>query len=115
MGLDQMAYSQEPPTRCEIGVWRKHPNLQGWMERLWLSQGNEGTFNCRPLRLEIEDIEQLQEDVEDGNLAEGGEDTDGFFFGDNSDEYYKEEDLAFCRWALTELEEGKEVYYDSWW
>ena len=115
MGLDQMAYSQEPSEVLSSVSWRKHPNLQGWMERLWLSQGNEGTFNCRPLRLEVRDIERLRKDVEDDNLTEGGIDTAGFFFGKNSDERYKENDLTFCKWALTELEDGKEVYYDSCW
>ena len=29
----------------EIAYWRKHPNLHGWMHRLWESKGNSGTFN----------------------------------------------------------------------
>jgi len=113
MGLDQYAmsrYVEEPSF-----TWRKHPNLQGWMERLWNSRGNEGTFNTVQLCLGKEDIEMLQKDVTNSTLSDEGEDTEGFFFGGNADEYYKEQDLAFCDWALKEIEDGKEVIYDSWW
>ena len=112
MGLDQYALSRKPE-QPEF-QWRKHPNLQGWMERLWISRGNEGTFNTVELRLGRGDIEALRKDIICGDLN-GGEDTEGFFFGSNADEYYREQDLAFCEWALEEIEEGNEVIYDSWW
>ena len=113
MGLDQMAYSRD---KVDVHMtWRKHPNLQGWMERLWESHGNEGSFNCIELRLGEEDIKHLKNDIENGTLNGGEDDTEGFFFGDNSDEYYKDQDLRFCDWALAEIEAGREVYYDSWW
>ena len=38
MGLDQYAYkvvAHDEDNRDEIAYWRKHPNLQGWMEQLW--------------------------------------------------------------------------------
>ena len=45
MGLDQVAYCKpadakngKPLSDDRIGEWRKHPNLQGWMERLWRKQ-----------------------------------------------------------------------------
>jgi len=113
MGLDQYAFSryvEEPQF-----IWRKHPNLHGWMERLWNSRGNEGTFNTVQLCLGEADIKMLKEDTKNGTLSYEGEDTEGFFFGGNSDEYYKEKDLEFCEWALKEIAEGKEVIYDSWW
>ena len=43
MGLDQLAYSRpatatnDDTDECLV-QWRKHPNLQGWMERLWRKQ-----------------------------------------------------------------------------
>jgi len=114
MGLDQYAMSRERITEPDF-TWRKHPNLQGWMERLWFSRGNEGTFNTVELCLNEQDIKWLRLDIEAGNLAGGDGDTEGFFFGDNADEEYKEQDLAFCDWALKELHDGKEVIYDSWW
>ena len=114
MGLDQYALSREIPTDPDF-QWRKHPNLHGWMERLWESRGNEGSFNTIQLCLSKEEIEQLRNDVEAGTLAGEDGDTEGFFFGGNSDEHYKEQDLEFCDWALNEIEDGKEVIYDSWW
>ena len=113
MGLDQYATSRYV-AQPEF-TWRKHPNLHGWMERLWESRGNEGSFNTIQLCLSKEEIEQLRNDVEAGTLAGEDGDTEGFFFGGNSDEHYKEQDLEFCDWALNEIEDGKEVIYDSWW
>lgn len=112
MGLDQYALSRAPEQ--PKFQWRKHPNLHGWMERLWERRGNEGCFNMVELRLDKEDIQELMTDIMTGDLN-GGEDTEGFFFGSNADEYYREQDLAFCDWALKEIEDGNEVIYDSWW
>ena len=113
MGLDQCAFSREPGnTHC---TWRKHPNLHGWMERLYTAQGGQETFNCVELRLSEKDIQQLRKDVENGTLSGNKGDTEGFFFGGNSDEYYKEQDLTFCEWAEGELNNGREVIYDSSW
>jgi len=85
------------------------------MERLYISRGGQETFNCIELRLTPEDIQQLRNDVTNGTLDGNKGDTEGFFFGNNSDEHYKEQDLEFCEWALKELEDGKQVIYDSWW
>ena len=41
--------------------------------------------------------------------------TEGFFFGDNSSEHYKEEDLQFIEDALEAVKDGNDVYYSSWW
>ena len=43
MGLDQLAFSRPPTAKNDksdeqLVSWRKHPNLQGWMERLWRKQ-----------------------------------------------------------------------------
>jgi hypothetical protein len=42
----------------EIAYWRKHPNLHGWMQRLWESKGNSGEFNGDELELTWEDLER---------------------------------------------------------
>jgi hypothetical protein len=39
----------------------------------------------------------------------------GFFFGDNSDEDYRENDLEFIRKAREALDAGLIVEYSSWW
>ena len=109
MGLDQMAFSREIRGDSDF-YWRKHPNLQGWMENLWDERTNR-CFNCVEVHLTKENIEELREAVINEDLPN----TEGFFFGEDSDEEYKEQDLAFCEWALKEIEEGREVFYDSWW
>ena len=110
MGLDQYAFSRQP---VEIEhQWRKHPNLQGWMERLWRERFDvQGGDFCCEMELYKEDILQLAVDIQANDLPA----TDGFCFGSNSDEQYREQDMEFCKWALTEIFQGKEVYYDSSW
>jgi hypothetical protein len=107
----------------ELMCWRKHPNLQGWMERLWESRGRPGvpaegapykvdrTFNGVELELEWRDIEQLESAIQRRRLPA----TEGFFFGGNSDDYYIEKDLEFCREARAALFLGERVFYNSSW
>ena len=76
MGLDQYAYTAgkanteyDSNERRDVAYWRKHPNLQGWMEMLWQSKGMPGTgntdadFNCIELELTWEDIDRLEKDI----------------------------------------------------
>jgi len=130
MGLDQYAYASseiKSEDREEIAYWRKHNRLQGWMEQLWEDKGRPhfsnienpmGDFNCQPVELTLSDIEQLEAHVENKSLPETG----GFFFGgDSYADYehpewgYKKADLEFIGLARTALQEGKKVFYDSWW
>jgi hypothetical protein len=141
MGLDQYAYvaakagayseywegaeydketqdfkNSNAPKPREIQYWRKHPNLHGWMEALWEEKGRPNSedgasFNGIELELTWEDLERLKHDVENCFLPE----TQGFFFGSNSDEHYREEDLAFIRNAKADLIMGAKVFYNSSW
>ena len=106
----------------EIAYWRKHPNLQGWMERLWQEKGRPGLdseqestwgsgFNGIELELTWEDIDRLEQAIRSGQLP----DTQGFFFGEPSDDYYRERDLEFCRNARADLFCGLKVFYNSSW
>ena len=123
MGLDQYAYSVDPRlvegevdfkvpdgSARQIAYWRKHPDLQGWMEELYRAKGGVEEFNCVPVRLESEDLDALEEAVRDGDLPR----TSGFFFGESSDDD-ADDDLRFIRDARAELAEGRAVYYTSWW
>ena len=101
----------KPPKPREIAFWRKHPNLHGWMHRLWESQGNSGEFNGDELELTWEDIEQLELDIRNKKLPG----TTGFFFGNDADDHYREDDLAFVRNAKAELFCGLKVFYNSSW
>ena len=108
----------------EIAYWRKHPNLHGWMERLWESKGKPGydqadpspmndgpMFNGIELELTAEDLDALERAVVHGQLPS----TQGFFFGDNADEHYRESDLEFIKNARAELFFGLKVFYNSSW
>jgi hypothetical protein len=126
MGLDQYAYCRATKTISddedrEIAYWRKHPNLQGWMERLWVEKGRPVDtvepslevpyFNGIELELTWEDIDRLEHDIQSGELPN----TSGFFFGDNSDTYYLNKDLEFVQKARAELFVGLRVFYNSSW
>lgn len=114
MGLDQNAYkvvAHDRENREEIAYWRKHPNLQGWMENLWRSKGGEGEFNCVDVELTLEDLDDLEQSINDSALPE----TTGFFFGSDSDDYYAEQDREFIKQAREAIAKGYVVLYSSWW
>lgn len=123
MGLDQYAYCiDNNGEKEELAYWRKHPNLQGFMENLWLNRGRPGLpcesdpaglsdFNCIPIELSHEDLNNLENAINNKELPE----TCGFFFGNDSDEHYKEQDLDFIKKAREALDAGLTVMYDSWW
>lgn len=136
MGLDQYAYAASKagardeyfeeryehgnkdvtdPT-IELAYWRKHPNLHGWMERLWRTKNDKGNltdpmFNGIELELTFDDIVQLEEDIKNNTLPP----TSGFFFGSASDDYYKNQDLEFVYEAKSRLFLGQKVFYNSSW
>lgn len=108
----------------DLAYWRKHPNLQGWMERLWTSKGQPdmpvdydpswgSPFNGVELELTWDDVDQLEKDIKSGGMAKLG--TSGFFFGNASDDHYREYDLQFCVDAKAELFLGRKVFYNSSW
>lgn len=124
MGLDQFAYAiNNNGEKEELAYWRKHPNLQGWMENLWESKGKPGLpedsnpsgfgsdFNCIPLELTKDDLDNLEGAITNASLP----DTVGFFFGSNSDAIYGQQDLEFVQKAREALDNGLTVCYDSWW
>ena len=133
MGLDQYAFSVMPhPENTDtyiywndsgkvkqeeheqsmfiIAQWRKHPDLQGWMEELYESKGGEGTFNCTPVRVSFQDLMRLKEIVVSKELPV----TTGFFFGESRPEDI-DDDLKFIDDAMKAIGQDMEIYYDSWW
>ena len=116
MGLDQFLYKK--PKSKEIGYWRKHNRLQGWMQNLYENKGGDGTFNCVDLDLTMDDLDMLERDIKNDNLPK----TQGFFFGDDSYDYEKEileqqkkEDLEIVEEAKKAIREGYTVVYNCWW
>jgi hypothetical protein len=132
MGLDQYAYvaskadtDYNDHSRQKLAYWRKHPNLQGWMEQLWEEKGRpgiygtgqvneyDGVFNGIEVELTWDDVDKLERDIKSGAVSNLG--TTGFFFGNPSDDYYYEDDLKFCIDAKAELFLGRKVFYNSSW
>jgi hypothetical protein len=100
----------------ELAYWRKHPNLHGWMARLWLArEGNElrelDNFNGIELELDADDLDLLEYVVKERELPG----TSGFFFGDDADDYYYNDDLKFIQAARAEMFLGLKVFYNSSW
>jgi hypothetical protein len=121
MGLDMYAYTTNkaipavdftrPEDAEELCYWRKHPNLHGWMEQLYRSKGGEAEqFNCVGVRLDLADLDALEQAINDNSLPE----THGFFFG-VSDGSEKPDDLTFIHKARDALAGGSSVLYVSWW
>lgn len=121
MGLDQYAFKtknqitnpviiEQSDNDEEVFYWRKHPNLQGWMEKLYHDKGGEDDFNCVCVQLTSEDIDNLEKAVNGDELPE----TSGFFFGESGPED-KAGDLKFITLAREALASGAGLYYTSWW
>jgi len=104
-------YYDEWEDSMELASWRKHPNLQGWMENLWYEKGGEGQFNCVELELTLEDLDALEATLDEEALPE----TAGFFFGGNADDHYAEADREFIVQARAAIKQGYKVIYSSWW
>jgi len=126
MGLDMYAFKRNKTgDMTEISYWRKHPNLHGWFEQLWedldkpnVNEDNshlEDTFGTQFNGVEVflteKILDGLEEDVNAGTLPK----TSGFFFGNDADEYYKENDLEFIEMARQAIKDGYEVFYTSSW
>jgi hypothetical protein len=100
----------------EIAYWRKHPNLHGWMQRLWERKGKPGgydddRFNGIELELNWDDLDELERAIRHGQLPN----TTGFFFGDPADNHYYKQDLEFVNNAKAEVFLGLKVFYNSSW
>lgn len=94
-----------------IQYWRKHPNLQGWMEELYYRKGGQATdFNCVNVQINEKDLDELERAVNNNLLPQ----TRGFFFGESRPED-ADLDREFITSARAALREGKTVYYTSWW
>ena len=123
MGLDQYANARRGEAivddegytyyedSMELACWRKHPNLQGWMQELYYEKGGEGEFNCVDLELTLGDLDALEATLDEEALPE----TAGFFFGNNADDHYAEADREFIVQARAAIKQGYTVVYSSWW
>ncbi len=128
MGLDQYAYAvkkgkitkavdfnldgiDSEDIQSDFCYWRKHHDLQGWMEDLYIAKGGSSEFNCSMLLLTEEDINALELALNERALPE----TTGFFFGSGNTEGYVDHDRDFILRAREAMRDGYDIVYDSWW
>jgi len=117
MGLDQYMYSrakgsEDPNPKGDIAYFRKHPNLHGWMQRLYAERTgvtDPKVFNCEALELTEEDLNALERDVLNSALP----DTKGFFFGESSRDQNTAVLIAITTARLC-ISQGETVFYNSW-
>ena len=108
MGLDQYAFAAKGDESYEIAYWRKHANLQGWMEALYRVKGGEGRFSCAPVTLDSDDLDRLEREHTSLNTATG------FFWG-ASNELKVQATADFISKAREYIKKGYTIEYDSWW
>jgi hypothetical protein len=113
---DEVGYQTEDGFRkaahvLELGYWRKHPNLHGYIVQKFAA----GVDDCREVPLDREDLKDIIRAVMADELPE----TTGFFFG-KSDGSEKAETLQILTAALSWLtpatnSEYRSVHYRASW
>ena len=109
----EIDYENQIVVTEDLAYWRKHPDLHGWMEKLYRRKGGtDKSFNGDVVVLTLKDLAELKEVVMESQLPN----TTGFFFGNSkSDIYQRVKDLEFIEDAKAAILEGYTVYYDSSW
>tara|TARA_B100000959_G_C14964211_1_gene617047 strand:- start:476 stop:823 length:348 start_codon:yes stop_codon:yes gene_type:complete len=115
MGLDQFLVAQKGEAVEQIGLWRKHANLQGYMEQLALKRGvvdDIKEFSCVDLPLNLQDILDVKKVIGEDMLPY----TTGFFYGkSNCDDAEKNQDLLIFDEAESYCLMGWNIAYSAWW
>ena len=108
---------EEIKSETEIGYWRKHADLHGYMEDLYIERGGREEFNCVEIDLYKEDCEEIiafaRERLEENE--DEVEHTTGFFFGQTQKEDWEETIKIFENALNTVNFDTEEIYYNSWW
>ena len=103
----------------ELGYWRKHPNLHGYIVQSFA----DGVDECQPIELTRDDLLTIIAVVKSGSLPH----TEGFFFG-TSDGSERDADIAILEKAVAWLDstpkkapearlprESRDVFYQASW
>ena len=111
MGLDMYAYTTSEEVSevdfsvsdsTELYYWRKFNALHGWMSDLYYAKGGKSAdFNCDNVRIDLDDLEDLEEVLKEGLLRPV----------DPEDVESAQEFIGKARAAIAE---GLTVYYSSW-
>jgi hypothetical protein len=74
------------------------------------SNRKQQDFNCTPVVLTSDDLDQLEQDIRNQRLPT----TCGSFFGESCG-FGQDDDLLFVSKAREAIAAGKAVVYTSWW
>ena len=95
----------------DFDYWRKFYPLDNWMRGIYSAKGGTGDFNCNPVRLTEEDLDNLHTAAQSLDFYAGN------YYNDSQKE--KEEEyghlMKFIAKAKQAIDEGDAVYYDNWW
>lgn len=98
--------------QLELGYWRKHPNLHGFIVNTFA----DGVDECQKINLTVEDLKTILTAVKNNALPH----TEGFFFG-SSRESDKELSIEILEQAIAWAEDRsdgnvyKSVSYQASW
>lgn len=129
MGLDMYAYTveqdkvgehevsdtlpfgfkfEEQADDISFAYWRKFYHLHDFMNDIYYDKGGEKEFNCEFVRLDLRDLDAIVELLDDKEY--------GFYLSDDeiSDEHVKYT-YEFINRAKEAINQGKSVWYSSWW
>mgnify|MGYP003118583002 CR=1 FL=1 len=113
----QIDFKYNPSEEINIITWRKHPYLHGWFDDLYAEKGGDaytnalGGFNGHELQVTDQDFLELQTKVITGTLKQ----REGFFWGNNACQHYKERDLDCIDKAMDYIKKGYKIKYWAWW
>lgn len=103
---DHPRRKSSPPIKrevAELGYWRKHPNLHGYIVNTFA----EGLDECQNIDLSKEDMQQIIEAIRKRELPH----TSGFFFGESEDSDEQiAHDVAIFETAIEWLEEKTDAW-----
>lgn len=108
MGLDM--YLMDEATNTEIGYWRKHPNLHGYIVNTFAN----GVDECQKIPLSEDDIKNIIQAVKTKSLPH----TTGFFFGssDGSEDKYTIDTFNKALDVMNSTPKSKRsIYYQASW
>jgi hypothetical protein len=97
----------------DIGYWRKHPNLHGYIVETFA----DGVDECQKIVLSNDDLKQIIAAIKANELPE----TEGFFFGTSEEgEEQRTYDIAILEKAMAWVDaqpedEWRDVYYQASW
>ena len=99
-------------TTLDLGYWRKHPNLHGYIVNTYAN----GVDECQKIVLNSDALEDIANALEENRLPH----TQGFFFGNSEwhEEGVKEDAETFrkaSKWLQSEDQTWSDVIYQASW